>query len=100
MLRTSIATLSCALALAASGAAAQETEDCAVFGEIAERAAEARRAETGMMDAMVLIAEDYTGEEERFAGAVPLLVDWVWKLPDDQLDDGVGAAYQEACETQ
>jgi len=79
---------------------AQSAHDCAVFGEIAEQAAAERRADAEMMDAMVRIAEGYTGAQERFAGAVPLLVDWVWKLPEDQLGSGVGAAYRAACEAQ
>lgn len=86
--------------LSGGAALAQEAGDCAVFGDIAEQAAKERIAETEMMDAMVKIAEGYTGSQERFQGAVPLLVDWVWKLPEEQLDQGVGVAYKTACENQ
>lgn len=87
--------------LAGGPAAAQATAgDCEVFGQIAERAAQARLADGDMMDTMVVIAESFTGAQERYAGAVPLLVDWVWKLPEAQLTSGVGAAYQQACEAQ
>lgn len=94
------AILGFAAAPAAAQSAAPSAGDCAVFGEIAEQAAQERLAETEMMQAMVTIAEGYTGAQERFAGAVPLLVDWVWQLPEAQLDDGVGAAYAEACRSQ
>lgn len=86
-------------ALAAAPALAQ-ADDCAVFGEIAEKAAQERQDGADMMGAMVRIAEQYTGDQKRFAGAVPLLADWVWKLPEEQLDEGVGAAYAEVCAKQ
>jgi len=86
--------------LSALPALAQSAEDCAVFGEIADQAAQARMADGEMVETMVQITERYTGDQERFAGAVPLLVDWVWKLPEDELSGGVGAAYRSACENR
>lgn len=97
MIRIIICALSLGLAVPAF---AQSAADCAVFGQIAEQAAEARRSDGEMMDTMVVIAESFTGSQERFRGAVPHLVDWVWKLPANQLDAGVGAAYRTECEAQ
>ena len=74
--------------------------DCKVFGEIAEKAVVARQAETDMMDAMVKIAAGYTGDQERFAGTVPFIVDYVWNLDEGVLGDEVGAAWVEQCEAQ
>ncbi|MGX9354612.1 hypothetical protein ACS3SW_05470 [Roseobacteraceae bacterium S113] len=71
---------------------------CDAFSDVAEKAVVERQADVEMMDAMVKIAEGYTGDETWIGGLVPAVVDWVWKLPEDQLDEDVKGASLEACE--
>lgn len=93
-----IALATCFALLPAAGLA--ENADCIVLGEIAGAVAEERAGGAEMNDAMMAVSEGYTGEKERFVPAIPLLADWVYDLPEDQLEADVGAAYQAACEAQ
>lgn len=89
-----------ALAPLTLAAAEPERTDCFVQGEIAQKAADLRLEGKRVRRAERLIKRDYKDGEARFAKAVPLLVDWVFTLPDAQVDDQVGASFQAACEAQ
>lgn len=84
--------------LPAAGFAANA--DCKVLGDIVNDVVAERAGGAEMNDAMLAVAEKYTGGKERFRAGIPALADWVYSLPKEQLGDGVGAAYQKACEAQ
>lgn len=81
-----------------SAGARAETGDCAEFAQIARKAVELRGTDAEMMDAMVAIAEGYEGDQARFAGAVPLIVDHIWSLPEETSADEAAEAWQTQCE--
>ncbi len=87
------------LALSASSALAAN-KDCTVLGEIASAVVIERQAGSEMNSAILAVAESYTGKNKRFQPAIPLLADWVYNLPEDQMGEEVGPAYQAACEAQ
>ncbi|KNG92647.1 hypothetical protein [Pseudaestuariivita atlantica] len=96
-------TLVClALLLPALPAAAQELKaaDCETFGKITQEAVMARTAGKRPRAATRQISRGLTGDLERFKGAVPLLVDFVYGLPEAQLSADVGATYASACVEQ
>lgn len=84
--------------LPAAGFAANA--DCEILGNIVNDIVAERQGGAAVEDAMLAVAEDYTGNKERFHAGIPPLAEWVYSLPEDQLADGVGAAYQAACESQ
>ena len=90
--------VTCFALMPAAGMAANA--DCAVLGDIVTSVALERAGGAEMNDAMTAVAESYTGDKERFVPAIPLLADWVYTLPDDQLTAEAGTAYQKACEAQ
>ena len=69
---------------------------CAPTAEIVQMAVTARalgaEAEATQAD---ILANDAV--EERYAPAVPSLVEWVYTLPEDQLTDEVAVSFEEAC---
>lgn len=69
---------------------------CAPTAEIVQMAVTARAlgAEQDATQADIL-ANDAV--EERYAPAVPSLVEWVYTLPEDQLTDEVAVSFEEAC---
>jgi hypothetical protein len=81
-------------------AAQAETPICATSGDIVKAGVDARVAGTASAEAIKTISASYTGDMERYQNAVQPLVDWVYSLPEEQLDDGVAEAYVAACLAQ
>ncbi|SFN47007.1 hypothetical protein SAMN04487859_10350 [Roseovarius lutimaris] len=86
--------------LALPMAAQAETSICDTSGAIVQAGIDARVAGTAAPEAIKTISAGYTGDMERYQGAVQPLVDWVYSLPEEQLDDGVAEAYVAACLAQ
>ncbi|MFB9150736.1 DNA primase [Roseovarius ramblicola] len=81
-------------------AAAAQNPICAPTGEIVAAAVEARKAGQGAGDAKAGITDSLGAGREGYAPAVPPLVDWVYDLPDKDLDKDVAAAWVAQCEAQ
>lgn len=86
----------------AAPVAAQELKaaDCTFFGGITQSAVDLRMDGKRARAATRQIQRGLKGDEARFKNAVPLLVDFVFGLPEGQLGDGVGQTYADACLAQ
>ncbi|MDT8329048.1 MAG: DNA primase [Roseovarius sp.] len=73
---------------------------CDTSGDIVQAAVDARVAGTGSPEAIKTISANYTGDMARYKNAVQPLVDWVYSLSQEQLDDNVSDAYRAACLAQ
>ncbi len=98
--RLTAATLVC-LGLAAPLAAQElQSADCTVFGGITQTAVDLRMDGKRPRAATRQIQRGLKGDSARFKDAVPLLVEFVYGLPEGQLGDGVGKTYADACLAQ
>ncbi|RKF16538.1 DNA primase [Roseovarius spongiae] len=90
-----------ALALAAlvlpGGALADKAADCAATTGIVADAVNERSGGNTQQGAIDVLTSDEGGIEEKYAPAVPMLVEWVYTLPEDQLNDAVAESFSEAC---
>jgi len=73
---------------------------CAPTGEIVAAAVEARKAGQGAKAAKAGITDGLGPGREGYAPAVPPLVDWVYDLPEKDLDKDVAGAWVTQCEAQ
>jgi len=88
-----------AFTLAPISAAAQNPI-CAPTGEIVAAAVEARKAGRSAEAAKDGIAGGLGESLQDYAPAVPPLVDWVYYLPEDDLQKDVAGAWVAQCEAQ
>ncbi|MCW9042228.1 MAG: hypothetical protein OQK05_02695 [Pseudopelagicola sp.] len=90
-----------ALTLFASPALADKAEDCQMQADIVSRAVELRQERTRQAKTVEIMA---SGEDaavaEKYLGAVPHIVDWVYSLKRKELKLDPGASYYEACLSQ
>lgn len=92
-----------ALAFGAVSQAAQAQDkeaECAVQTDVVMQVVAARSGGADAADATRGVAADLSGDAAKYASIVPALVDWVYTLPDDQLNDTVGQSWTEACLAQ
>ncbi len=73
---------------------------CAPTGEIVAAAVEARKSGQPAATAMQEIAAGLEGAQAGFAPAVQPLVDWVYELPETDLQKDVAGAWVTQCEAQ
>ena len=88
-----------ALMLAPLAAAAQNPI-CAPTGEIVAAAVEARKAGQGAEAAKDGITDGLGADSRDYAPAVQPLVDWVYDLPEADLEKDVAGAWVTQCEAQ
>ena len=50
-----------------------------------------------MGEAAAFLGSTDGGVDKRYREAVPMLVDWVYTLPEDQLTDEAPKAFEDAC---
>lgn len=95
-------TLTVAAALFTPLAAAAQTgpEDCAAQASIVAAAVEQRSAGEAPEAATQAVAGALEGRAEAYAEAVPLIVEWVWSLPEGKLGADVADTYEAACRNQ
>lgn len=73
---------------------------CAPTGEIVAAAVEAREAGQPPEVATAAITEGLDAAQQDYAPAVPPLVDWVYDLPEADLQKDVAGAWVAQCEAQ
>jgi hypothetical protein len=81
-------------------AAMAQNPICAPTGEIVAAAVEARKAGQGADAAKAAIADRLDEAGQAYAPAVQPLVDWVYELPEDDLNKDVSGAWVAQCEAQ
>lgn len=86
------------LPLLAAPSLAGKAENCAAFGGIAMKAVTLRQdAGQDEASAAATIQREATGAERKFLAEVPLLVNWIYALPEDQLTPAIGDAVESQC---
>ena len=94
---TRFALLLLALMLASPLAAQDKQTLCAVSADIVDAAVTARAGGAGDGAAIRQIADGLNGDKAAFKPAVEPIVNWVYTLPEDQLDGKVAEVYKETC---
>lgn len=74
--------------------------DCAATAGIVSDAVAERTGGNSQAGAIDFLTSDEGGIAEKYDAAVPLLVEWVYTLPEDQLTDAVAKAFEEVCLAQ
>jgi hypothetical protein len=88
------------LLIALPMAATAQNPICAPTGEIVAAAVEARKAGQGAEAAKAGITADLGAAKAAYAPAVPTLVDWVFDLPEADLQKDVVGSWVTQCEAQ
>ncbi|WP_272006657.1 hypothetical protein [Roseovarius sp. ZX-A-9] len=97
MFRTA-AILSLVLVLPAGASAADDkTANCAATAGIVADAVNARTGGNTQEGAIAFLTSDEGGIDDKYDPAVPMLVEWVYTLPEDQLTVEASTAFEEAC---
>ncbi|QIE45175.1 hypothetical protein G5B38_06330 [Pseudohalocynthiibacter aestuariivivens] len=82
-------------------ASAYATDDkaanCAATAGIVSHAVGERNGGNTQEGATDFLTSDEGGIEEKYDAAVPMLVEWVYTLPEDQLTDEAATAFEKAC---
>ncbi|RXV64889.1 DNA primase [Roseovarius sp. A46] len=81
-------------------AATAQNSICEPTGEIVAAAVEARRDGQSAEAAKSGISNGLDASQEGYAPAVQLLVDWVYDLPEQDLQKDVAGAWVTQCKTQ
>ena len=89
-----------ALAAPLPAAAQSGAEDCAAQASIVAAAVERRSAGDAPEAATDAVAGELSGRAAAYAEAVPVIVEWVWSLPEEQLGPDVAESYEAACLAQ
>ena len=83
---------------------AQDKDDkeaeCAVQRDVVMQVVAARVDGSDMRDATKAVATTLSGDAAKYAVIVPDIAAWIYTLPEDQLNDGVGQSWVEACVAQ
>lgn len=80
---------------------AQDKEDiCATSAGIVDLAVEARGDGIDQKNAIGTIGDGLEGDAAIYKPAVEPIVNWVYTLDEDLLNDDVGASYEKACMEQ
>ncbi|ETX27375.1 hypothetical protein [Roseivivax isoporae] len=99
--RIATAALVAAGALGATMAPAQDKQaECAVQADMVMRVVESRAEGRDAPTTTSSVQGALSGEEAKYASVVPAVVEWVYTLPEDKLDESVGASWTEACLAQ
>ena len=90
-----------ALVLGAAAVVAESDADraarCAAQATLVE-ALVAQRADGAEMQAAIdAVHAEHTDMDDRLTDPMPLLADWVYAVPPEQLDDGVAESFAAAC---
>ncbi|PKQ12857.1 MAG: DNA primase [Alphaproteobacteria bacterium HGW-Alphaproteobacteria-1] len=81
-------------------AATAQNPICAPTGEIVAAAVEARKTGQGAEAAKAGITGGLGAAQAAYAPAVPPIVDWVYELPEADLQKDVAGSWVTQCETQ
>ncbi len=87
-------------ALTLSGAvhaAADKPANCAATAGIVADAVHGRTGGNTQQATIKFLSSDAGGIDEKYAPAVPMLVEWIYSLPADQLTDDAAEAFEKAC---
>ena len=84
------------LATAPAFAAGKEDE-CQMQANIVDRAAELRLEGKNVKRTKAIMQDNDPAVAEKYAAAVPHIVDWIFTLPRKQLKQEPGKAYFDAC---
>ena len=97
---TRFAALVPALILATPLAAQDKESICSASAGIVDAAVEARSDGMGQKKAIRTIGNGLEGDAAIYKAAVQPIVNWVYGLEEEQLNDEVGATYEKACLAQ
>ncbi|SFD45450.1 hypothetical protein [Roseivivax sediminis] len=87
-----------AAAIVGPAATAQDkAEECNLQADMVMAVVNSRGEGVGAEEAVETVQSNLSGPEAKYASVVPAVVDWVYTLPEDQLGDGVGQSWVEAC---
>ncbi|SFA70597.1 hypothetical protein SAMN05421688_0235 [Poseidonocella pacifica] len=81
-------------------AVAAAPDSCAIQGDIVGQARTLRRGGTDEKTTSARISAELSGAGAAFRPAVPLLVDWVFSLPEGQLAADVAEEYEATCRAE
>jgi hypothetical protein len=94
---TRFAALLPALLLATPLGAQDKEEICGISAGIVDSAVQARGDDMAQKKAIRTIGVDLEGDAAIYKPAVEPIVNWVYALEDEQLNEDVGASYEKAC---
>lgn len=82
----------------AAPAFADKAANCDAFAGIAGKAVDLRSTSDTAEDvAARTLQEDATGTERRFLAEIPMIVSWIYTLPEEQLTPEVAEAARAQC---
>ena len=84
----------------ATPALAGKKEDCQLQADIVNRATELRLERTSQQKALEIMTSGDDAVAEKYLGAVPHLVDWIYSLKRKDLKLEPGKSYLDACLAQ
>jgi len=94
-------TFSCGLAVMAGAACAeteaQKAERCAAQADIVTQAVTAREEGRDMSAVKATLSGKDSSVPSKYAPGITPLVEWVFTLPEDQLELDVGSAFEKQC---
>lgn len=90
----------CFLLLATPLAAMEKAQMCELSAEITGAVVSERSGGAEKVAAVKAVSGSLDGEKAAFSEAVQPIADWVYTLPEDQLDDQVAVSYEKACLAQ
>ncbi len=85
------------LGLAAPAFAQSGNDECALQADIVMRLVEARQDGSDAAGAQSAVAQDLSGDAEKYAETVPLMAEWIYSLDDAQLGPAIGEAWATQC---
>ncbi len=99
--RTAAAAVALGLLVAASGASAQDADEaraeCEIQAGMVMAVVDSRGEGRGPDETVTVVQESLEGDQAKYAPVVPRVVEWVYTLPEEDLGDGVGDSWIEAC---
>lgn len=94
---TRFALIALLLPLAAPVLADEMAENCAATAGIVADAVNMRADGKDAADTTAFLGSPESGFDARFRKAAPMLVEWVYTLPEEQLTEAASQSFEAAC---
>ncbi len=82
---------------AGANAADDKTANCVATAGIVADAVDQRTGGNTKAATTEFLTSDEGGIDDKYDPAVPMLVEWVFTLPEDQLTEDASTAFEKAC---
>ncbi len=69
------------------------SQQAALVGELVAQ----RSGGASAQDAIPAVRETHSDMDDRYVAQVPILADWIYSLPEEQLGAGVADSFEAAC---